>query len=66
MSYLFKNIIQSDKICFGTNDLNESWQLLFFKRLRNEIIKSGENALGDFDWNSQMGKTYMENREDYQ
>lgn len=42
------------------------WKLSFFKGLRNEIIKSGENALGDFDANSQIWKTYMENREDYQ
>lgn len=54
MPYLFKNMIQSDKICFGINDHNESWLLLFFKGLRNEIIKSWENALGDFASNSDL------------
>ena len=54
---------QSDKICFGINIHNERWLLSFFQGLKNEIIKSGENVFWDFDANSPIWKTYMENRE---
>lgn len=65
MLYLFKNMTHSDKICFRINDQDESWLLWFSEELRNEIIKSGENALWDYDANSMIWKMYVENGDHY-